>query len=100
MGRRRLPFGLLLLLAAGCQLSTEADPSTSGGTTKPVIPTATTKGFPQGVPLASTIGPVGGALVSTEGDVQLTVPSGSAAPGTVFTITPISSRAPGALGTS
>ena len=46
------------------------------------------------------MGTTGGALADVTGDVQLSVPSGSAAAGTVFTITPISSRAAGALGTS
>jgi len=90
----------LLLLASACQLSAGGDSSSGGGSTKPVIPTATTRGVPQGPSLVSSIGSGGGTLVSAEGDVQLSVPAGSAPAGTVFTLTPISSRAPGALGTS
>lgn len=100
MGRRPLALGLVLLLSSACQLSSEVAAPSNGGSGNPVIPTATTKGVPQGSPVASTIGPAGGALVAGGGDVEISVPSGSAAAGTVFTITPISSRAPGALGTS
>ncbi len=99
MARRLLPIGLLLL-ASACQLSAGGDPSSDGGASSPVIPTATTKGLPQGPPVASAIGPAGGSLLAGDGEVQLSVPAGSAAAGTVFTITPISSRAAGALGTS
>lgn len=100
MTRRTRLAGLLLLFASACQLSTEGDPSSGGGSTRPVIPTATTKGVPQGLPVTSLLGPVGGELADATGDVVLSVPPGSASAGTVFTITPISSRAPGALGTS
>jgi hypothetical protein len=100
MTPRRVLLPLALLAASACQLSTPEDSSSSGGASKAVIPTATTRGIPQGPALASAIGPGGGTMSSADGDVQLTVPSGSAPSGTVFTITPISSRAPGALGTS
>jgi hypothetical protein len=65
-----------------------------------VIPTATAAGTPQGGPATATIGPAGGALGTPGGALQLSVPPGSAGAPTLFTVTPISSHAPGALGTS
>jgi hypothetical protein len=101
---RRISVELLLALAAlfasACQFSTPAETPSGGGAGGNVIPVATSKGIPQGFPVSSVMGATGGALADVTGDVQLSVPSGSAAPGTVFTITPISSRAAGALGTS
>ena len=97
--RSRAEF-LLLLLLAGCQLGTEGG-STSGAVTGgSVIPVATTVGVPQGEVVASTIGATGGSLGAASAKVRITVPPGSVSADTVFTVTPISSRAPGALGTS
>ena len=100
MASRRVPFELALLLLAACQLGT-GDTAPSGSQTgAPVIPVATTVGVPQGTPFVRTIGTAGGALSAPSGDVTVSVPPGSAAADTVFTVTPIASRAPGALGTS
>ena len=53
-----------------------------------------------GASITSPIGTEGGTVTDASGEVRLSVPSGSAAAGTIFTLTPISSRAPGALQTS
>jgi hypothetical protein len=100
VGSRRFPFELLLLLATACQLSTGDAATSSAVTGAPVVPVATTVGVPQGPTIAQTIGTAGGAISAPSGDVQVSVPAGSAAADTVFTMTPIASRAPGALGTS
>jgi hypothetical protein len=93
----RRTAGLALLLLAACRLETPSGPDQGlpGG---PVVPTATAPGTPQGAPSSASIGVAGGALDSPGGALRLTVPAGAVPGPTSFTVTPISSRAPGALG--
>jgi hypothetical protein len=96
----RAPLAALALLAAaGCVFSTPG--GTTGGTTRPsVLPTSTTVGVPQGPTETQAVDAAGGVLTFAGGAVTVSVQAGSTAGPTLVSVTPISSRAPGALGTS
>lgn len=94
---RRTSFLVPLLLAA-CRLGTEG--ATGAGSGPAVVPTATDVGRPQGPPVSGTFDAAGGVVGSPDGAVRLTVPPGAVSAPTAFTVTPISSRAPGAVGSA
>lgn len=87
---------LALALLAGCRLS--AGGAGAGGGGAAVIPVATAVGEVQGPAEAATIGAEGGELASADGALRLVVPPGAVEGPTAFTATPISARAPGAVG--
>lgn len=97
MARSLLPLGLLALVAA-CTLSTPGAASSGRGGATTVVPTATTVGVAQGASSVATLDASGGVAASADGAVTLSVPPGSLPAATDLTVTPVSSRAPGALG--
>jgi hypothetical protein len=97
---RRLLLGALPLLLSACALSSGDLGGTGPITPGSVIPVATSVGLPQGPPSIVALATGTGALRDPSGQVTVSVPAGSAAPGTVLSIVPISSRAPGAMGGS
>ncbi len=59
---------------------------------------ATAVGVPNGTPVSTSIGAAGGALTSADGKLTLTVPANAVSSAVTFTIQPITSEAPGAVG--
>ncbi len=59
---------------------------------------ATAVGVPNGTPVSASIGAAGGMLTSADGKLTLTVPANAVASAVIFTIQPITSEAPGAVG--
>ncbi|MFT3703401.1 MAG: hypothetical protein QM802_13575 [Agriterribacter sp.] len=82
----------VLLLAAGCKKIVGVDK----GDDPPIDeePAVTAVGVPTGAATTKEIGPSGGSIVSADGTVEITVPSGAVSANTIFTIQPITNFCP------
>jgi len=60
-------------------------------------PAVTSKGEASGTAMTATIGASGGTLRSGDGKLELIIPAGALASDTMFTATPLTTKAPGAL---
>jgi hypothetical protein len=68
------------------------------GCIKKEKPITTAVGEPTGPPVSTVIGPAGGELASADGRLSMSVPPGTVAADTTFSIQPITSLAPTSIG--
>ena len=83
---------LLSVLACSKGASPTASSSASGA------PKPTPTGVPIGAPTSSSIGPAGGGLASSDGQITVKVPAGAVSGAVGFSIQEITNFAPGAVG--
>jgi hypothetical protein len=86
----------LFILVYSCKKKDAADNNPSTNPPAAVTPVGT----PVGNPVSKNIGSAGGALVSPDGKLELTIPSGALSNTTSISIQPVTNEAPGGLGLS
>jgi hypothetical protein len=72
----------------------------AGGAAGPSGAVSTATGVPVGQPMAQSIGPEGGTVVSADGKLTVTIPAGALATASPVSITAISNLAPGGIGSA
>src|SRR6266849_5775239 len=94
---KRLPFLILLIISLyGCKKSvadTSNNPPPSNGELL-----KTPIGTPVGDPVTATVGVDGGKLISDDGTMELTIPSGALAGDKAVSIQRVSNEIPGGIG--